>query len=1341
MSFHKQNVNSVHVYFGHIFTFKKITNTVTLNNLYNDFRFDDNKRNEINIKIYYFKLKLIKDDESSVIPIHENEYWCDKIDKSPHNFHCGFSELTVSGKCFTHNISNNKVDKPRLKIYVFVIATMPFVFSFILNIYLLAAERSTPESVKIDGEVFAIKRASSNRPDNFDMSLLRKIVQEEMNKKVETKRYNTNNQQRCYNCGRLGHIARYCYYRRYIMSYFVKSAVSTEDHPSRSLNTLSMLVDSGASISVIDVSLLKELDFDKLTRTSHKITNVSGQLMPCFGYIDLVLTFNKRGFPHKFLVCRNLEIKCIIGSDFLDRYGCIISFIDNTLQVGDCCVKLDKSCRMSIDYLSLPLKSDHLSPTEIVLSHVPESQKSAFIGLLKKYSSLLSADKNHVGCTNAVMHKINTGGAEPFKQRLRKFPIKHIEQLREIVDNLLKDGIIERTESPWASNVVLVKKKDSTWRLCVDYRQLNSLTLKNSYPLPRVDDVLESLAGAKYFSKFDLLSGYHQVQVAYEDRQKTAFITPFGLFQFTRMPFGLCNAPSTFQALMDRILKEAIGRYCMVYLDDIIIYSKSLQDHINHIERIFSMLKKANITINYKKSRILVENFNFLGHVISQAGITTDPDKCKAVQDWSVPTSRNQLQQFLGLASYYRKFVNNFARICLPLYELLKKEVRYKWTNKCQEAFDYLKEALTSPPILAYPDVSKRFLLDTDASGDTIGAVLSQESNEGERVIAYASRNLSKTERNYSITKKELLALVWATKHFKAYLYGQRFMIRTDHKCLQNLRSFKEVEGQMARWLEHLSLFDYEVHYRKGSSHGNVDALSRKPFSINAIELGELEINTLNRSTILQEQNSDDVLKEVKTWISSNFAQPIASRSNQILNHYWDIRNQLVVYGDILYRAMHTSENSIRLRVIVPNSLIPKILTVFHDDQIHAGHLSYDKSFQKIAKRFYWYHMKNDLINYCKSCVKCSEINNAHTKPKAPLQSDISCRPFERIAMDCLGPLPITSRGNRYIVVVSDYFTKWTEAFPVRTIESRTIAHLLIDNFVCRFGVPEFLHTDQGTNFESKLLYEICQLLGIKKTRTTPYNPSSDGMVERFNKTIVSMISKYVDQYPDWDNYLQKLMFTCRPSSHKSTKYSPYEAVFGREPRLPIDLIIKPFQLKNGIYEDTATKLSNRIKKIHEKMNDNLKQNHTNVENYFNRFSKNNEIRVGQNVMIKNFNQKGKFDKKWLGPFKVTRVLGPVTFEISDGFKSIVTHHNSLKPYIERYSYLKFPYQATQQCEDPNTESDLPAQPAPDRRYPARTRTYQPWYLEAVQTDDESPSEGGGSVSDGDWDPRRDRLT
>lgn len=684
----------------------------------------------------------------------------------------------------------------------------------------------------------------------------------------------------------------------------------------------------------------------------------------------------------------------------------------------------------------------------------------------------------------------------------------------------------------------------------MDYRKLNDVTEKDAYPLPRIDDALDSLSHACWFSTLDLASGYWQVEIDPKDKPKTAFITRQGLFEFNVLSFGLCNAPSTFQRLMDLVLADLQWTTCLVYLDDIIIFGKTFQEHLNRLDQVLLKLQSANLKVKPSKCDLFSTQVCYLGHVISTEGVKADPAKVEAVRGWPAPRNQTEVRSFLGLASYYRRFVKGFAEIARPLHQLTEEGKKFSWGEECQQAFLQLKSCLISAPVLAYPDPHKSFILDTDASDVGIGAVLSQAYDGIERVVAYASRALTKQERIYATTKKELLSMVTFTKYFKHYLLGKEFVLQTGHNSLRWLNNFQGLEGQLARWMEQLASFQYQIVHRPGKQHANADALSRLPAYPAVVEEvigappvagsgGVSHIRVLRGARhrqssgpregmddeLVRAQSGDEDIRLLVQLVNASEDKRGEVQAHPELRKYLPVWEQLQVRDHLLVRVPPSySDAASSIQVILPKTMIPQVLTMLHND-LTAGHLGIQKLQGKIKDRFYWPGWFGDVRKWCRECVDCASRKTKGSSPCAPLQPSRVSRAYERIALDVLGPLPETLNKNRYILVVGDYFSKWTESFPLPNQEAVTIARVFTEEWVCRYGAPRSLHSDQGRNFESRVFQELCKLLNIHKSRTSPYHPQSDGLIERFNRTLLAMLSLFVDDnQQNWDGLLPYVM-------------------------------------------------------------------------------------------------------------------------------------------------------------------------------------------------------------------------
>eukprot|EP00731_Ephydatia_muelleri_P031079 Em0022g593a len=697
----------------------------------------------------------------------------------------------------------------------------------------------------------------------------------------------------------------------------------------------------------------------------------------------------------------------------------------------------------------------------------------------------------------------------------------------------------------------------------------------------------------------DLASGLWQVEMAPEDRPKTAFSTPEGLYQFRVMPFGLCNAPATFQRLMDRVLGTLKWSSCLVYFDDIIVVGSSFGDHLRHIASVLMKLREA--------------------------GLKLKPTKCKFF---------------------------------------------HQWTDTCQQAFDNLRKCLMTSPILAHPDWSKSFILDTDASDCGIGAVLSQVNSDApECVIAYASRSLSRQEQRYCVTRRELLAVVEFVKHFREYLLGRRFTLKTDHGSLVWLKNFKEPEGQLARWLERLEEYDFTVVHRQGSLHNNADALSRIPCrqcgrSSHSKDVPEgsalvgvvnsLPFQTYTAEQMRQFQSVDPIIGPVYNAVSlgelpSSEELNTWGRESKWLLQQWD---SLVLDKGLLWRK--DLEDANKSQFILPYVLHDEVLKELHEGAA-GGHLGKVKMLGRLKERFYWPGCGEDVEEWCKRCDICARRKSTAPKRRAGLQTLRAGYPMQTVCVDIMGPLPETNRGSKYVLVAADCFTKWVEVYGIPNQEALTVAVKLVDEMFCRFSPPEQIHSDQGHQFESELIKEICKLLQIKKSHTTPYRPQGNGMVERFNRTLLDMLATAVGDNPaDWENYIHKLCF-----AYNTT--------------IPVDLMY-PLRREEEDKElpDFVQELKKRLQDAYASVRVHCQSEHLRQKAIYDRKAHGEQLKEGDLVWL--FlpavprGQCRKLFHPWTGPYTVVKNMGSCTYKIKNqrGGRYQIVHFDRLKPCMKQ---------------------------------------------------------------------------
>ena len=842
------------------------------------------------------------------------------------------------------------------------------------------------------------------------------------------------------------------------------------------------------------------------------------------------------------------------------------------------------------------LKSFHLEETDLEDDDVERVKN-----LLLEFQDIFSQGEFDIGHTQTVKHKIRLTDDVPFKQRHRYIPPGMYQEVKDHLQQLLDCGVIEASSSPFASAVVLVRKRNGALRFCVDYRQLNSHTVKDSYALPRIEEMMDHLSGAAYFSSLDMRSGYYQVDVDDGDKDKTAFtVGPLGFFQFRKLPFGLCNAPATFQRMMGNVMGELHMKECFSFIDDIIIPGKDVEEELLRLRHAFQKLRENGLKLNPGKCAFFKRKVKYCGHVVSEDGIETDPEKTIKIEQWPIPQNVRDVRAYLGFSGYYRRFVKDYSKIARPLTDLMggiPKKARkgkktnpevppWRWGVQEQHAFDTLKKHLMSPPILAYPDFTIPFILHTDASNDGLGAVLCQRQSDKEKVIAYASKRLTKAERNYPTHKLEFLALKWAvTDKFHDYLYGNSFTVWTDNNPMTYVLTTAKLDAAGHRWLAALASYNFDIKYRPGTVNVNADILSRYPKdadtdsevsqeSVAAICEGlvvESLIETVclsSHTTDTEEelfsemiatprdwrvaQRDDPVIGSILPYIT-NGVQPKQSRlppgyeSRQYLREF----PHLKLYRGVLYRVTQ-SDGQQKRQLVLPTALRIKALEGLHDDM---GHLGRDRTLGLVRDRFFWPRMTADVDEHVRNCERCLR-RKSPVLQRAPLVNVKTTQPMELVCMDFL-TLEMSKGGYQYILVITDHFTKYAQAVPTRNMSAKTTADALFNQYIVHYGFPKRLHSDQGANFEGKVIKGLCEIAGMEKSRTTPFHPQGDGIPERYNRTLLNMLGTLdPEKKKDWKSYVAPLVHAYNATRHDTTSQSPFFLMFGRQPRLAVDLIL-----------------------------------------------------------------------------------------------------------------------------------------------------------------------------------------
>jgi hypothetical protein len=862
-------------------------------------------------------------------------------------------------------------------------------------------------------------------------------------------------------------------------------------------------------------------------------------------------------------------------------------------------------------------------------------QRSMIETLLRKYKHVVNPKP---GVCRVAGARIDTGSAKPINLPLRRTSPAQRADLEKELKELQELGIIQPSVSPWAAAVVLVKKPDGSWRFCVDYRELNKVTIRDSYPLPRVDDYLHAVEGNIWFSIMDLTSGFFQIPIHPDDVKKTAFITHAGLYEFTRLPMGSKISPPVFQRVMDMAFAGMKWRNILVYVDDVLVMSPTFERHLEDLEEAFKRLENIGMTVKPSKCKFACGEIRYLGHLITEKGIRPNPEKVRAIKEMPWPDTAEKMASFLGLVSYYRAFIENCSTISEPLHILARlPESQYpKTPNKeADKAFTLLKEALIKEEaILVRPDFTKPFILQTDASNYGLSAILSQKDDEGrDKVIAYASRTLIKAERAWHTHELEALAVIWGCEHYRPYLIGQRFTVETDHQSLKWLMEQKK-SGRLERWVLRLSEFEMEIKHRAGRHNGNADGPSRNPVPyrkeeeqalVKAAESVPLEAMSLYMSRLRLgkskgEPKDDDLIGHqylhnslalaatmtVQTGHSFLFESKLfrklfaeAQRKDDYCNRYIEalndssredkprdikaffVNNDGLLMKRAIWRKQMLMDNPEKALFVVPEAFRDDLLRLYHNLP-HGGHLGGNKMASRLKLTYFWPRLGIDCKQYSRGCATCDSRKPPRPNQQGKMVLRPLAGPWERIAIDVLSGFNTSKQGNTLLLVVMDEFTKWPEVIPLRNQKAETIAEALVQHVFYRFGIPQVIHSDKATNLGlSHICKNVCDLLGISRSFSSAGHPEGNGQVERFNRFLVAGLYCLMNKKQnDWDTQLPGLLFAYRTSVHSTTGETPFFLNHGRDPVLPGDLLLRNLKTGEEKHKDYARNIMEQHQKI-----------------------------------------------------------------------------------------------------------------------------------------------------------------
>ena len=870
------------------------------------------------------------------------------------------------------------------------------------------------------------------------------------------------------------------------------------------------LLDSGSALNIIGANV--HLDIVKegflLEKCdSFSVTSANGQKSLCIGAVRLPITIKNITKFCMFYVFPGIEIPIILGIDIWKKFNLIPSELQ-FLHTSD-------SSNLHTCRIVEPVISDY--------EYLSAEQRLIADNIIEQFKEI-TTEKIGLGRTDLVVHHIDTGDSMPIKQRMYRLPPPKLDALNEEVDRMLALGVIEPCISPWNSPVLMIPKKDGTSRFCLDSRKLNSVTKKFAYGLPFISDILDSLGSSKFLSSIDLSSAFWQVPLSESSRLKTAFTVPYrNTYCFTVTAFGTSNGPSMLQSLMDTLLGPAFERKVFVYLDDIIVTGSSFEEHASLLMRVLDRLKYGKLSINFDKCQFFRSELKYLGHVVDRFGLRVDPAKVQAITAFPTPKSKKEVRRFLGMASWYRRFVENFATRAAPLTKLTATKTgtpRFAWNAEAEIAFNDLKVAISSAPVLSCPDYSKPFRVYTDASSYGTGGVLTQGDGEDEKPVAFMSKTLSAAEKNFSACEREALAVLHAVENWRCYLdTGEEFEVVTDHSALRWFMGIETPTGRLARWGVRLSPFNFKIIHRKGSEQVVPDALSRAPIT----------------AAITASETKD-------TWFKQRF--------NSVRDNPQSHTNMCIIDGKLYRHSKADAEpdpDFIWKQVVMKEDQ-ERLLKFYHDEPT-AGHLGIFKTYHRLRQSYYWPALYQSVVKYVSNCETCLATKHTTSAPLGLMTTPKRCsRPFEFIAMDVHGPLTMTKNKHRYILLVTCCFSKYCVVIPLKDANSTSMIPLIRERVFLIHGIPRVVLSDNGKVFISKEMKKFFSDYKIPTIFNTPYYTPQINTVERYNRTLNSMLIAFAHKNQrTWDTHLSELQFALNAARSEASGYSPNFLVFGRE--------------------------------------------------------------------------------------------------------------------------------------------------------------------------------------------------
>ncbi|CAF3544285.1 unnamed protein product [Rotaria sp. Silwood1] len=1110
---------------------------------------------------------------------------------------------------------------------------------------------------------------------------------------------------------------------------------------------MKLMIDTGANRTFITKKALNSIRNIKIiNRIQRQVFLADGYTsITVYGEVDLSFVMNNIYTSIRALIVKNLCVSCILGMDYIIKYKLIINTVNQTISIGvknyRLTIPIDNSEKINFEttqaskLLSIGISVMKTKSLDTHIDHLVEhindhDQQHQVRQILIRYNKLFDSKKTVIA-SNVKPHEIKTIDHPPPTSKAYYSTPQKQEAMHNIIQELFQSGLIRQSYSNYAAPAMLVPKKDNTWRMVVDYKKLNNITIKDNHPLPNMEQTIQILGGGyKFFSKLDMKSGFWQIPIKEEDKHKTAFITPDGLYEWNVLPQGLKNSPPSFQRLMLDLLSPC-RQFALVYIDDIVIFSYTFEEHVKHLTQVLSILSSHNLQLNSSKCFILHRQIDYLSHTVSQFGVKPNKEKIQAIMNLREPTTLAAANKFIGGISWYRKFIPQFASVAAPIISItnLTKPNRKKfvWGTSQHEAFIQLKQLLINQPLfLQFPNDDYPVILTTDASKVGIGGTLQQIINGETKNLYYYSQITSPTQRRYDPIELEALAIWACFRRMRSYLLGRSIIIYTDHCPLCNMMNKSVKNRRVDRISMLLQEYDIEkIIHIKGQQNCLADYLSRNPIQIEPEEifeedygistlfngeppvsvsvsvdkhpvLGAVVTRSMKKQQIQQESELDKSLLSIEKELESSSLEKIKNLSSQSqLKSYtcnqFDIkqikfeqekdpiiqkkvkeiqqnptRGSFVLHEGLLYKLMPMNlRNITKIRLIyIPSSMINSLLKAYHSDPLGA-HFGIRRTYYKLKNKYWWPDMKQSITRFIKSCLPCQQYNvSRFKKPGLLCPIETPPGPFQLIGIDYCGPFKRTPRENQYVLCITDYFTRWITAVALPDCTAQTTAQAIFNEYICRYGVPVSILTDQGTHFNNQLMESMAQLIGYNHILSTVYHPQSNGMVERFNATFVPQLAKLHDrEHNNWDEYLQSVVFAYNTGIHAATNYSPFQLQFGHDPRMPTDATSNYVFYKPSDYYNQLKK-SLRIIQQHAR-NQSI-YSHMNNKKYYDKNRSNPQYEINDKILIRIHGLRSKLDPHYtLNPKIIIQRQHPI-YWVRDQLNDQITrvHVNDIRPIL-----------------------------------------------------------------------------